>query len=60
MPQSFFNNTKSPRTFQLVLMIKNLPANAGDARDMGSVPGLERSYGGGNGNLLQHACLKNP
>ena len=59
MPQSFFNNTKSPRTSQLVLMIKNPSANAGDAGDVGSIPGLGRSYGGGNFNLLQYACLKN-
>ena len=41
-------------------VVKNLPANAGDAGDMGSVPGLERSPGGGNGNLLQYSCLKTP
>ena len=41
-------------------MVKNLPANAGDARDTGSIPGSERSPGGGNGNLLQYSCLKNP
>ena len=34
--------------------MKNLPANAGDAGDVGSVPGLERSLGGGNGNPLQY------
>ena len=38
-------------------MVKNLPANAGDA---GSIPGLGRSPGGGNGNPLQYSCLKNP
>ena len=38
---------------------KNLPANAGDVRDMGSVPGLGRSPGGGNGNPLQYSCLEN-
>ena len=42
----------------MVLMIKNPSANAGDAGDVGSIPGLERSYGGGNFNLLQYACLK--
>ena len=31
-------------------MVKNLPANAGDARDAGSIPGSGRSFGGGNGN----------
>ena len=39
--------------------VTNLPANAGDARDAGSIPGLERSPGVGNGNLLQYSCLKN-
>ena len=38
-------------------VVKNLPANAAD---MGSIPGLERTLGGGNGNLLQYYCLKNP
>ena len=41
-------------------MVKNLPANAGDTGDIGSIPGLERSPGGGNGNPLQYSCLKNP
>ena len=39
---------------------KNLPASAGDLRDMGSVPGLGRPHGGGHGNPLQYSCLKNP
>ena len=38
-------------------MVKNLPANAGDP---GSIPGLGRSFGGGNGNPLQYSCLENP
>ena len=41
-------------------VVKNLPANAGDSRDAGSIPGLGRSPGGGNGNLLQDPCLGNP
>ena len=40
-------------------MVKNLPAKAGDTRDVGSIPGLGRSPGGGNGNPLQYACLEN-
>ena len=40
-------------------MVKNLPANAGDVRDMGSIPGLGRSPGGEHGNPLQDSCLKN-
>ena len=38
-------------------VVKNLPANAGDA---GSISGLGRSPGGGHGNPLQYSCLKNP
>ena len=38
-------------------MVKNLPANAGDT---GSIPGLGRSPGGGNGKPLQNSCLENP
>jgi len=41
-------------------MVKNLPANAGDVRDMGSIPGLGRPPGVENGNPLQYSCLKNP
>ena len=46
--------------FQVVLVVKNLPANAGDVRGMGSIPGLGRSPGGGNGNPFQYSCLKKP
>ena len=41
-------------------VVKNLPANAGDTRDAGLIPGLGRSPGIGNGNPLQHSCLGNP
>ena len=41
-------------------LVKNLPANAGDVRDMGSIPGVGRSSGEGNGKPLQYSCLKNP
>ena len=41
-------------------MVKNLPDNVGDARDVGSIPGLGRSPGGGNGNPVWNSCLKNP
>ena len=41
------------RTSQVALVVKNLPANAGDAKDAGSLPGLGRSPGEGNGNSLQ-------
>ena len=40
--------------------VKNPPAYAGDAREVGSVPGLERFTRGGNGNLLQYSCLGSP
>ena len=40
-------------------MVKNLPANAGDLRDMGLIPGSGRSLGEGNGNPLQYSCLEN-
>ena len=40
-------------------MVKNLPANAGDTRDMGSIPGSGRSSGVGNGNSRQYSCLEN-
>ena len=39
--------------------VKNPPANAGDIRDVGSIPGLGRSLGGGHGNPLQYSCLEN-
>ena len=45
---------------QVVLVVKNLPANAGDTRDAGSVPGSGRSPAGGNDNPLQYFCLENP
>ena len=45
---------------QVVLVIKNLPANVGDKRDMGSLPGSGRSPGGGNGNPSRYSCLENP
>ena len=41
-------------------MVKNPPVNEGDIRDVGSVPGLERSPAGGQGNPFQYACLENP
>ena len=45
---------------QVVPVVKNSPANAGDTRDVGSIPGLGSCPGGGNGNnLLQYSCLEN-
>ena len=43
-----------------MLVVKNLPANARDVRDMGLIPGSGRSPGEGNGNPLQYSCLENP
>ena len=40
-------------------MVNNLPANAGDITDKGSIPGSGRSPGEGSGNLLQYFCLEN-
>ena len=40
-------------------VVKNLPANAADARDTGLIPGSERSLGRGNGNPFQYSCLEN-
>ena len=45
---------------QVALVVKNLPTNAGDIKDVGSIPGLGRSHGGGHGNQLQYPCLENP
>ena len=41
-------------------MVKNPPANAGDSRDTGSIPGWGRAPGGGHGNPLEYSCLGNP
>ena len=43
-----------------MVVVKNLPAKAGDAGDAGSIPGLGRSPGGGCGNPLQYSSLENP
>ena len=48
------------RASQVVLVVKNPPTNAGDIRDMGSIPASGRSPGRGRGNPLQYSCLENP
>ena len=48
------------RASQVALGVKNPPANAGDLRDAGSIPGSERSPGGGHGSPLQDSYLENP
>ena len=45
---------------QVALEVKNPPANAGDVRDTGSIPGSGRSPEGGQGYPLQYFCLENP
>ena len=44
----------------MVVVVKNLPANAGDARDVGSIPDSRRSPEGEHGNPLQYSCVENP
>ena len=48
------------RASEVALLVKNPPATAGDARDLGSIPGLGRSPGEERGNPLQCSCLENP
>ena len=43
----------------MVLVVQNPPANAGDIRDTGSIPGSGRFFGGGNDNQLQYSCVEN-
>ena len=45
---------------RVALVAKNLPANAENVRNLGSIPGSRRSLGGGHGNPLQYPCLDNP
>ena len=45
---------------QVELVVKNLPVSAEDTKDMDSIPGSERSPGGGRGNPLQYSCPENP
>ena len=56
---SFNCVTNSTWGFSGGSVVKNLPANAGDIRDPGSIPELERSPGGGHGNSSQYPCLEN-
>ena len=57
--KSFAQAHMTNRASQMVLVVKNLPANAGDIRVVGSSPGSGRSPGGGHGNPL-YSCLENP
>ena len=49
-----------PRAYQVALVVKNLPANAGEIRDAGWIFGSGRTPGGGYGNPLQYSYLENP
>ena len=53
------NNNNLICASQVVLVVKNLPANAGDAEDTGLIPRLGRSPVKGNGNPFQYSCLEN-
>ena len=46
--------------FSVALVVKNLPVNTRDIRDVGSILGSGKSRGEGNGNPLQYSCLENP
>ena len=59
-PNCLFSAAKMEGSSQVVLVVKNPPANTGDIRDVGSIPGLGKSPGGGHGNPLQYSCLGNP
>ena len=56
----FAGGQNVPLASQVALVVKNLPANVGDIRDMGLTPGLGRSPGGRHGNPFQYSCLENP
>ena len=55
-----FKIVKTIWTSHMGPVVRNPPVNAGDVRDVGSVPGSGRSPGEGNGNPLQYSCLENP
>jgi len=57
---SFLQPYQEDGVSQVVLVVKNPVANAGDVRDVGSISGSGRSPGGGHGNTLQCSCLENP
>ena len=59
-PLSFVSRYCFTGASQVVLVVKNLPANAGDARNGGWIPGWGRSPGGGHGNPLQYSSMENP
>ena len=58
--QIFIEGLQAFGASQVVLAVKNPPANVGDIRDVGSIPGSGRPPGGGHGNPLQYSCQENP
>ena len=60
MPHTYMMSHIHMRASQVALGTKNLPANAGDTGDPGSIPGSRRSPWVGNGDSLQYSCLENP
>ena len=59
MTVSVFPSTTPTKASQVALVVKSPPANAGDISDVGSISGLGRSTGGGNGYPIQYSCLEN-
>ena len=59
MEEGFESKLRALGASQVVLVVKNLPVNAGDIRDVGSISALGRSPGEGHGNPLQYSCLEN-
>ena len=57
---SFCHEVMGLEASQVALVVKNPPANAGDVRDLGLIPGLGRFPGGGHDKPLQYSCLENP
>ena len=53
-------NSQSKKSFPGGTVVRNPPANTEETRELGLIPGLGRSLGEGNGNLLQYSCLENP
>ena len=60
MTEHFIQGSMELFVFSSGAVEKNLPTNTGAAGDVGSIPGLGRSPGGGHGNSLQYTCLENP
>ena len=55
-----YNSLVYKRASHVALVVKNLPANAGDVKDVDLIPGSGRSLAGGHGNPRQYSCLENP